>query len=279
MKKILLFLILLSTNFSTAQTHRFFYALNFLNNTSSNEFQREIVVLDVNPNNIKFYANEYLVTDSLNLASDFKSVKMAHPVFKNIIKKSLNSENFENFEFIQAKYYVYETDDKMKWKILPAKDKLGIYNIQKAETDFGGRHWIAWFTTDIPLLFGPYKFGGLPGLILKIADSKNEYSFSLISSKSYPKEQSTEKFVENFWFYENHIPLKISEKQMRKLKIDNFLDPYRSIRSNEEDDTFVDENGKPMKPDVRKMTEAFQINILNDNNPVEIDKAIKYPQN
>lgn len=66
---------------------------------------------------------------------------------------------------------------------------------------------------------------------------------------------------------------------MRKLKIDNFLDPYRSIRSNEEDDTFVDENGKPMKPDVRKMTEAFQINILNDNNPVEIDKAIKYPQN
>lgn len=33
---------------------------------------------------------------------------------------------------------------------------------QKATCDFAGRKWIAWFTTEIPIQDGPYKFYGLP---------------------------------------------------------------------------------------------------------------------
>lgn len=44
--------------------------------------------------------------------------------------------------------------------------------------------WTAWFTTELPISDGPYKFHGLPGLILKIYDKTNTYSFDIISRKT-----------------------------------------------------------------------------------------------
>ena len=47
--------------------------------------------------------------------------------------------------------------------------------------NFGNRKWIAWFTPEIPISDGPYKFCGLPGLILKINDSTNSWNFDVTS--------------------------------------------------------------------------------------------------
>ena len=38
----------------------------------------------------------------------------------------------------------------------------------KANTFFAGRHYRAWYTTDVPVPYRPYKFYGLPGIIMKI---------------------------------------------------------------------------------------------------------------
>lgn len=46
---------------------------------------------------------------------------------------------------------------------------------QQAITEFAGRKYSAWFTSEIPLPYGPYKFGGLPGLILRIQDAENQF--------------------------------------------------------------------------------------------------------
>lgn len=54
----------------------------------------------------------------------------------------------------------------------------------KAEVTFKGRSWIAWYSPEIPLPYGPYKFSGLPGLIVKITDDKEEYDFELVKSVS-----------------------------------------------------------------------------------------------
>lgn len=78
--------------------------------------------------------------------------------------------------------YIYEEDRPISWKILPETTKIGEYKVQKAETDFAGRKWTAWFTTDLPYQDGPYKFGGLPGLIVKVEDDKGEYSFDLMKN-------------------------------------------------------------------------------------------------
>lgn len=66
---------------------------------------------------------------------------------------------------------------------MPETTKIGAYKVQKAETDFSGRKWTAWFTQDIPVMDGPYKFSGLPGLIVKVEDAKGDYSFDLKETK------------------------------------------------------------------------------------------------
>ncbi len=67
---------------------------------------------------------------------------------------------------------------QMKWKVQPEhKDILG-YDCQRATCEFRGRKWEAWFAASIPASYGPYKFGGLPGLILDLEDSTHEWHFT-----------------------------------------------------------------------------------------------------
>ncbi len=54
------------------------------------------------------------------------------------------------------------------------------YDCRKATTEFAGRKYTAWFTTEIPLPFGPYKFGALPGLILKIEDDEQQFVWEAV---------------------------------------------------------------------------------------------------
>jgi GLPGLI family protein len=65
----------------------------------------------------------------------------------------------------------------MHWNILTDNKKLGNYSCQKATTTFRGRDYEAWFTTEIPVSDGPWKFHGLPGLILEVYDSNKEVQF------------------------------------------------------------------------------------------------------
>ncbi|MBC8986350.1 GLPGLI family protein [Pedobacter sp. N36a] len=60
---------------------------------------------------------------------------------------------------------------------------MASYLCQKASLSFRGRDYIAWFTTDVPVNDGPWKFSGLPGLIVKIEDTKALFSFQLVGLK------------------------------------------------------------------------------------------------
>lgn len=69
------------------------------------------------------------------------------------------------------------------WSIHPQERKrLGSYECRKATGEFGGRMYEVWFTLDIPVSTGPYKLGGLPGLILeaRTLDNKVQFLFSSI---------------------------------------------------------------------------------------------------
>lgn len=72
-----------------------------------------------------------------------------------------------------------EKPAEFKWILLPETDSLLGYVCQKAEMDFKGRHYMAWYSPDIALNAGPYKFGGLPGLILKIEDTSGDYRWEM----------------------------------------------------------------------------------------------------
>ena len=60
------------------------------------------------------------------------------------------------------------------------KDTLG-YACYKASTHFRGRDYTAWFTPDIPIPFGPWKFGGLPGLIIHLHSNDNLVEYTMLT--------------------------------------------------------------------------------------------------
>ena len=43
---------------------------------------------------------------------------------------------------------------------------------------------MAWFAPDIPIKRGPWRFNGLPGLILKLYDTDRFYTFEAVSLKN-----------------------------------------------------------------------------------------------
>ena len=53
-------------------------------------------------------------------------------------------------------------------------------NCKQALCNFRGRDYVAYYSPDIPLSVGPHIFGGLPGLIMELQDSKGEYMWNLI---------------------------------------------------------------------------------------------------
>ena len=54
------------------------------------------------------------------------------------------------------------------------------YPCHKATTTFRGRAWTVWYTLDLPYSDGPWKFCGLPGLVLYAYDSEDKFRFNCI---------------------------------------------------------------------------------------------------
>jgi len=75
------------------------------------------------------------------------------------------------------------TENKVKplWKIETGSLTVCGYQCKKATTTFRGRNYTVWYAPKISISDGPWKFWGLPGMILKVSDDKGHYSFECIS--------------------------------------------------------------------------------------------------
>ena len=93
----------------------------------------------------------------------------------------------------------------MQWTLADEQQTILGHRCQKATCRFRGRDFVAWFATDVPIKGGPWKFGGLPGCILKVYDVQKIYVWEAVAiergtyqimqypDKLYPK--STRKSV------------------------------------------------------------------------------------
>lgn len=89
-----------------------------------------------------------------------------------------------------------ESLNLFNWKLNGDTATILGYKAQKATCDFGGRSWEAWFCREIPYSDGPYKFNGLPGLILNLHDTRNHYVFEFISIEK-PKDEVMIEYLED----------------------------------------------------------------------------------
>lgn len=70
-----------------------------------------------------------------------------------------------------------EPYSEMRWEICDSTKTILGYECVRADTDYHGRHWTAWFTPEIPIQDGPWKFHGLPGLILEVKAEGGGYGY------------------------------------------------------------------------------------------------------
>lgn len=194
MKKTILFFLLLGI-VTNAQTNRFFYEYKFVpNSNDKTDVKKEMMLLDIDKEGSSYYSRDKFVSDSIAKA-DLERQMKSSPGNISVNKREKPGQvsfkvtkkypDFTTYLFrsISTDQYKIKEDKKPEWKILPDKEKVGEYNAQKATTQFGGREWTAWFTTDIPFQDGPYKFFGLPGLIVKIEDATGSHSMTLVGNK------------------------------------------------------------------------------------------------
>ena len=77
--------------------------------------------------------------------------------------------------------YTYEEDiEPQEWILGDSVRTILGYECRLAECDYRGRRWIAWYAPEIALSEGPWKLGGLPGLILEAYDSRRHYVFTAL---------------------------------------------------------------------------------------------------
>lgn len=111
-----------------------------------------------------------------------KGVSMPKTKFSYTIIQS--NENTQYFELAGMAKLTYKEPVISNWKLMNETKVINTISCKKAEVNFKGRNWTAWYSTEIPFPYGPYKFSGLPGLIVKITDEKGDYDFELIKSVS-----------------------------------------------------------------------------------------------
>lgn len=128
---------------------------------------------------------------------ELTDIKQAHP--KNKIQASIK-KNYRNKDFIFQNNLMLKTFEfprtklpVFNWKITNTTKTLLGYKCQLATLTYKGRDYNAWFSTAIPIQDGPWKFYGLPGLIFKIADTQNHYSFTLKEIKKETKKMPQQK--------------------------------------------------------------------------------------
>ncbi len=201
MKKIFFLILMISFFYGYSQNndsynYKFIYEYQFqVDSTDIHSLKQENMILILNKEKSYFYSSSrFSITDlvknnpNLNLSElMLLRKKLPKNKIKTEIEKDLRNLKLSYFEKISS--YIYTFKEKLidfNWQI-KAKEKVinGIL-CKKATTTFAGRNYIAWFTNEIPISNGPYKFGGLPGFIIEISDSKNHHHFVL---KSFKKEK------------------------------------------------------------------------------------------
>lgn len=276
MKKlgILATVLLMQTTF--AQTNRFVYQVTMKPDASNKaDVKTENAYLDISAEKSMFYSENRIKRDSV-MKANFQSggargfnrdqMESLRSNINYSIEKDKKNQKILYKDRLGRDIYSYEEDRPLDWKILSETTKIGEYKVQKAETDFGGRKWTAWFTTDLPYQDGPYKFTGLPGLVVKAEDSEGDYSFDLM--KNYKISDFPEMTT-----FGNIIKVKRSDyvKQQEKFK----SDPMSFVNSQRGGGISVPMRmgggGNQNPADMRKrMEERVKEELKKNSNPIEL---------
>ena len=273
----------------SAQKTRVIYEYQFRpDSTKIDSLKTEWMYLDINKNGSKYYSKKNFESDSIvaesikkQMASGAKSISVSRnsngDEVKDEVEKTYPNYHIYLISALGNDAYKVLEDRKPNWKIQPDKKQISTFKVQKATTNFAGRKWIAWFTTDVPVQDGPYKFSGLPGLIVKISDDKANHKIELKGIKKMAPSE-TEEFNTNGKNipFTRKKPLEVSRKQYLKQLLQYENDPVQGMReilAQPNSKVKINMNGSEIsdpKEILRAMEQNARDEMKRNNNKIEL---------
>ena len=174
------------------------YRYVYLNDTLTGKTDDDLLILQIGKSISKCFSHYSNQVDSLS------ALPKGDRMLGKMIGDAMNSGEFMrgNYPHKRMKAYIYKnypegrmtvTDGLIlqdycyvdslhaqTWTMGDSTREVLGYTCQQATADFRGRRWTAWFATDIPVSDGPWKLGGLPGLILEAYDEGQQHVFTAV---------------------------------------------------------------------------------------------------
>ncbi len=199
MRILLLVLFALNTNIVFGQSLddsrlKCMYELKYNKDTLTRQMNEDLLILQVGKKLSKcysFYSNQVdslfglpnkdeAIRRVLNKAFD-TNTEYPHKRMKTYVYKNYPKGKMTVTDGLSNQDYIYEDElNAQHWEILDSTETVMGNVCQLAKCTFRGRRWMAWFAPEIPISDGPWKFGGLPGLIMEIYDIGRQYNFVIV---------------------------------------------------------------------------------------------------
>jgi GLPGLI family protein len=194
-------------------TYNFSYKKSFCKNEADTAFVVDKQSLLIGKNVSKYYSQYYLDycerAMKKNYETELEESACSIEIFKNYPANKTTVIEQAGHHILGGFDLYSEDTPKFKWIIRKDTTTMLGYACQKATTTFRGRNYTAWFAPEIPLNNGPWKFGGLPGLILKIYDDNRNFTFVCSGIQQLEKPEKIKLFTMNY--------TKVTRQQMDKV--------------------------------------------------------------
>lgn len=151
------------------------YRMEWLRRPDSEKPTEDLMLLQAGGKTSKFFSYKTLQRDSLLRVTPSEQVLANPGNFKGGVQYAV-FQNYPQGELtctdkIATDYLLYtEPLPEIGWELSPRTREIIGYTCRRATCTFRGRDYEAWYTEEIPLGLGPWKFRGLPGLILAVND-------------------------------------------------------------------------------------------------------------
>lgn len=193
------------------------------------KFRKDILRLELYPESSFCYSYYTWNTDSLKEVPNGEKIwdemfrawyhgdRSGEPAYPHMrsqwkILKNRGDDTMTVYDYYDNEHYQYtDSISSFDWVITDSVSNKNGYDCILATCSYRGRDWNVWFSTDLPWYDGPWKFSGLPGLVVSASDADSLYRFELkdiypVSDPvkpwmKKPKKTSRQKFLKEKFEY------------------------------------------------------------------------------
>lgn len=163
------------------------YSLKYKFHTDQRDAYNDTRIVQIGKHSVKDYSDiinhfDSLATEQVRRGAESYSNVSGNPWPLEIIRPIRGGKADLEYRLSMSVFLAYsDSVPSLVWNFSDEDtDPIMGYDCRKATAEFAGRSYTAWFTPEIPLPFGPYKFGRLPGLILKLEDAEQQYIWEAV---------------------------------------------------------------------------------------------------